>query len=667
MADAREDASPRRVVAIVCSGLTFDGLTDSRCPTLRRLAQGGAVALMSMPVTASPDETSAVLSLACGIPCKAEDEDAEAYLADQRVEGDPARMVLLRRTGEAPPPGTCAVVHLGIAGLQRRKLAEQLLGAQMPPDRHVGAKIAQEAGPDGRLSALLAVDEQGVAPCAENAPLGYVVHVGGHRRLLERCLRDAEEHSARIWVIGTPSKTCRNEFAARPTLTLMAGPDVPRGLLTSSTTRTLGLIAFSDVKPTLLHWFGIEPNAPAETIAIGKPVNSLDAVASLDRLASANVAAMIPVLGGCGAIVGLVVALSLGAIGPLRRYARSALYLLTACMALPVGFLCTGPVIAALPMTAAPWLYGLILAAITVVVGGLMQALSHFVPLRDVPLRRCLMVLAVTSLVIVGDGLCGQPLVKRSLLAACGMSGIRFYGVGNEYMGILVGTASGLLFLTGGGWRAAAALGAGLALFFGVGVFGANAGGVVTAVGLFAYASATIKGKRSGLWTLLWPAALGLGAAFFFAFIDAGFLGKSASHLGGTIRATRFEGLGLVVDIAVRKLLMNFGVLASWPALVAIIAFAAFAYAAVTRFGAGLAALQDTYPRWAQWGPAAAYGAAVAFLFNDTGTVAALFVFGVFAVAGLYLRLASGVGDALAEPHHEPSGRINDAMHNGVS
>jgi hypothetical protein len=336
-------------------------------------------------------------------------------------------------------------------------------------------------------------------------------------------------------------------------------------------------------------------------------------------------------------------------------------------MALPVGFLCTGPVIAALPMTATPWLHGLILAAVTVVVAGLIQVLSAVVPVRDIPLRRCLTVLAVTSLVIVGDGLCGQPLVKRSLLAACGMSGIRFYGVGNEFMGILVGTASGLLFLTGGGPRAAAGLGAGLALFFGMGILGANAGGVVTAVGLFGYASATMKGKRSGLWTLLWPTVLGVAAAFLLAFIDARFFGKSASHLGGTIRATRFEGLGLVVDIAVRKLLMNLQILASWPALVAIIAFAAFAYAAVTRFGAGLAALRDSYPCWAQWGPAAAYGAAVAFLFNDTGTVAALFVFGVFAMAGLYLRLASGVGDALAEPHHEPSGRINDAMHNGVS
>ena len=47
----------------------------------------------------------------------------------------------------------------------------------------------------------------------------------------------------------------------------------------------------------------------------------------------------------------------------------------------------------------------------------------------------------VTSVVIVVDAFFGSRLVGQAVLSAYMMSGIRFYGIGNEYMGILLGGA----------------------------------------------------------------------------------------------------------------------------------------------------------------------------------------------------------------------------------
>ena len=51
------------------------------------------------------------------------------------------------------------------------------------------------------------------------------------------------------------------------------------------------------------------------------------------------------------------------------------------------------------------------------------------------------LICALTALVIVGDGLTGTTLISNSALSEYALSGIRFYGIGNEYMGVLIGGA----------------------------------------------------------------------------------------------------------------------------------------------------------------------------------------------------------------------------------
>ena len=50
-------------------------------------------------------------------------------------------------------------------------------------------------------------------------------------------------------------------------------------------------------------------------------------------------------------------------------------------------------------------------------------------------------IFSLTALVLVGDGLTGTTLVSNSALSEYALSGIRFYGIGNEYMGVLIGGA----------------------------------------------------------------------------------------------------------------------------------------------------------------------------------------------------------------------------------
>src|SRR2546423_13920266 len=67
--------------------------------------------------------------------------------------------------------------------------------------------------------------------------------------------------------------------------------------------------------------------------------------------------------------------------------------------------------------------------------------------------KRCvrqtsLLYAAFTAAAIMADCLAGQPLMKLALFSFGQLKGIRFYGIGNEYMGTLVGVTLAVAFLT---------------------------------------------------------------------------------------------------------------------------------------------------------------------------------------------------------------------------
>lgn len=250
------------------------------------------------------------------------------------------------------------------------------------------------------------------------------------------------------------------------------------------------------------------------------------------------------------------------------------------------------------------------------------------------PLRR---VALVTILVIILDAFFGQPLVKFSLFSSYPLQGLRFYGIGNEYMGVLIGLALLWVFLA-----RLLPLGAGLvfvgtAFVLGYPRLGANAGGLVAAVTAFGCGWMVLRGRRVTWWAAALWAVGGLAAAFGFAALERALHGGETSHLGGALQAAGERGYGYLLEIVARKLLMNARILLHPALLATVVGLAAVALLARGRLRARVEAAFVQNPDWARALPAFGYGALAAFLFNDSGVVAAAFLAGALLLPGLYL------------------------------
>jgi len=627
-----------------------EALADPELPTLRALAESGAVGLVAVPVRASRDEESVALSLSCGQPVRAGALDRLVRLGNEQVEGTAAIDVLRRRTGCAVSATNDVAVHLGIAVLCRRTLCDKLLASRFSErnvSRVIGTARVTNDEKGYRIAALFASDSDGIAQLTPpwKMPI-VVVHAGYGAHQVEQALRWVlAEAQGSIWVIGMPRYEQGNGYAVPPALTVLSGPGTLRGVLYSATTRTTGLISFSDVSASLLKRVAGGHSTTGHAVSIVTSSEPIPQVRALHRVAVTNICGMVPVLLACGVAVVVAVILALAALAGAQHCAGPALGLLRAAMAIPLAFLMAGQCVERLPRPLAWWEYIALVAAVAALLAAVIPLCARFLPARASAERKATAFLVVTAVVIIGDGLLGQPLMRASLLAACGMSGIRFYGVGNEYMAILVGCLLGILFLLR--LRAAHALAFGVfaMLFFGLGTVGANGGGVVTACAGFGFAAIILKGRPVARmrYVLLLP-ILGIALAFLFAGADAQLFGQGSSHLGGALQAAKTIGLAELRDIAVRKFLMNIGILTSRPMLFALAVLAFLVSVGSKRVREEVDRLSGLYQGWVQWLPAAVYTAAVAFLFNDTGVVAALFIVGVWAIVGLFVILGTHFG-----------------------
>lgn len=631
------DSRTYRLTIILCSDLTADALDDPACPSLAWLAQSGAVGLVAIPVRAGRTEPSAVLSIASGRTTSASSTDADIYLRDERIERSTAWQVLLRRTNFPAPPDRACVVHLGIASLQRRGLADSFLGEALRSSlgaRLVAAPLHPGASVYERLAGLLAVTADGTAPCHGPGQRVTVYHVGQSREALERRIRDALSRGTDIWIIGTRASKDANSYLMRPVLTVLAGPGVLPGTFRSATTRWDGLVALEDIKPTVMSWMGArDPLRPALTVTtIGDPIC---VVRGLDAVAETNLHALIPVLLGYGALAAGALLLALVSLHrpKLRLSAAGGLHLI---MGLPMAFLVCGPLPDLLGCSLPPWVYALAVLVVSAAFAALLTKARGPVDVHSVIAR----FLFVTILMVVVDAVSGQRCLRTSLLATCGMGGIRFYGVGNEYMGILIGAALGLVFLQNLRPPLVLATGLALAMFFGLGRLGANAGGIVTAVTALGVATLVAGQQRVRMLPAVVLMISGVVLAWLFAFLDTWLYGANASHLGRAILYASVEGSAFLGEIALRKALMNLGIILSWPAILAV-SLAITAVAWIARFRRTFVTdLAQRHPEWGRWALCSLMGAAAAFLFNDTGFVAAMFLLGPCIVGGLLLAVA---------------------------
>lgn len=415
------------------------------------------------------------------------------------------------------------------------------------------------------------------------------------------------------------------DLGAFLTPALAWGRGVAPGLLTSATTRGRGLAANIDVAPTVLAAFGIGP----PPFIYGQPLSgipTIDQVGTVDALYRRTLANHIrrPLLVKAYITLQIVVLLAALAGLALRlSMPRVIRPLLVALTAVPLAYL----LLALWPL--APPATSCLIAA------GLTAALTALALLagRGDPLAPFALVAAVTAAAVAGDALTGSRLMETSPLGHSLIAGARFYGIGNEYMGVLLGASliagAVLLDRLPAGRRGAAVKGGVLAAWTGIlfvlasPAIGANFGGTAAVAAAYAVIAARLASPRLRPHHLLAAAGFAVlvlaAAAAFDAVRDV----SVQSHLGRAAAAAERGDWRTVADMATRKVAMNIKLI-RWTrwSLLFLISLGIYAWWSL-RPPAPLARALARRAALAAGFTGVAAGSLAALVLNDSGIVAA--------------------------------------------
>jgi len=533
---------------------------------------------------------------------------------------------------------TDATPYLVVAeGRRPAEGGQPLLNAQL--ERH-GVPVClfeeEDRGPLPRRSpvVLMALGSDGVTPCPPSALTGdesLLVVIDASETPDPDLPTLSSAPRTLLLVVSPETSAAMDRVGDEVTPLLMAtgaGQDLSTGVgpthaLTSSTTRQPGLVANVDVAPTVLEFFGL----PIPQEMEGQPieVSGEPAPLELHRRHLEQRRIRLPIQ------LGQLAFITLGAIAAIA-----------ALVALATGRALSPQVSAALRFLA---LCGVALL-VPVLLGGLLPRLTYGVAVPFVVLSAIglavlarsarwggstgpLVFLGAAGLsVLVVDAAFGWPGARLPLLGGTMFDGVRFYGLPNAFIAMLLASSvfvasrldplRGALFLGTAG------------LFAGFPSLGANVG---ASIALF---------LAAGLWWVLRTRGrVGLREAAFV--IGAVALGLGvvllANRVGMPTHATRFveteTSVGGVLRVFLDRMQSSLRMLADVPAgAIPVLGLPVVLWLLITRPGSIGRRLEAAGEPWRHALIVLTIAGIVAFLVEDTGVAAAGPVF-LYAMAGL--------------------------------
>ncbi|AEG58778.1 hypothetical protein [Desulforamulus ruminis] len=431
-------------------------------------------------------------------------------------------------------------------------------------------------------------------------------------------------------MVLTPTPSEANK-AQGNTLTplIFAGPGIEKGLLTSGTTHRPGIVTNTDVAATVLHSLGL---AVSEEM-IGQPMKGISAETGsyLQYLSQAqeklvqNTLRRVPVLSTVASYILGVLALSL-VMFILRLFnhdysrilKKILLYNYLAILTLPLGLLAMAGLGA---LTVAQSFMALIL--ITFVLTVLLHRLARNKSLSHAMVAVCAAFIAL----LFTDLFLGANLILNSPLGYDPQYGARFYGIGNELMGAVIGAATlgAAAFMNikqfKGRLVLVAAMMLGVLFVMVYPGLGSKGGASISVTAAFVTLLWLSLGLPTGKKQLFMVAASVLAVMLFISLAD--FLGGSRTHIGRAVQEIQTGGLSSMLDIIIRKLEMDFRLMrySYWSGmLVASIFLMLLMFKFQFDF---LEHIRKRTPDILNGCYAALFGAAVALFTNDAGIIAA--------------------------------------------
>jgi hypothetical protein len=709
------ETQDKQVVMIVVNRMTVNDLrlNDADYPNLSRWIREGGIGMMNINTAGGNKDYNAYMTLGAGSKAVGSTFAGMAFNTDEAVEeaglpaGETGGRIYERNTGRKAVDGQ--VVNIAVAGMpdnREQANASFVAGNLGQILKEAGMKTAVIGNADipgkpaHRLGALIAMDRSGrvdMGDVSRNllasdplAPFGVrtdydkllgalqkvrsadfiVIETGDLDRLeayrdqmlpsvyeqqraaalsrLDRFLGELSSYFSAntcfILVSPLPDEQTYGR-GERLAPVLVKGPGIPRGsLLTSDSTRRVGLVLNTDVSATVLGLFDLSGTGLEGQAAEGElmPERMGYLFGERDRIVNTYVqrpGVLYPYVSY--QVIVLILSLILLFLRAKTFFPWMRPLLLGNCIA-PLALL-------VLPLFGASSLAEtrLILVSLTVAL-----ALA-FLSIRSDLLLMFVCLGGAVNLLLVGQLIINSWLLKHSFLSYDPIMGARFYGIGNEYMGVFVGTAillaasavqrfpqqRRLLLYLGTGWFVF------LIFLLASPRYGANAGGTITAVIAFGITLYQLYGGQLKRRLPILAACLFLSALIGVIGLNlAGNSEAKASHIGHASRLLLSGHFSEIWEIITRKLGTNWRLVKFSPwsrvFVVSIIGMMLF-------FFHPLRYMQHFFAKYADLSRGFIgmfAGVVTALLFNDSGVLAAA-TFIIYMIVPFLLLMMVQPGD----------------------
>jgi len=494
--------------------------------------------------------------------------------------------------------------------------------------------VVLETGDTSRLNTMEAIGSKKAVHLQRQKVLANVDTFVGS--LLQRL--NLERDLVMVVVPGPSDKAMAEARYLTPFV--MAGQGVIPGMAWSGTTKREGLVANTDITASVLAHFGMPPvikGKPGETAIMlgGQAITSkstadpLAAISKIEADAVFSFNARYPLVKGY--INSALVMVALAAAGLLLKE-QTVKYI--------------SPVL--LGLTAVPgvmlWVKYFPRSSIVMLILEVfaVTALITWAALRlgrRNPLRPYLVTTGFTALLVVTDILAGAPLAKTSPFSYDVMIGARFYGIGNEYMGVVIGCVivfTGLILDMVKNARIIkpALLPMFLAVVYIIAApnLGTNVGGTIAALAGFGAAVMLIFGGSLNKTSVLAICGCIVVVLAGFMIYDMTRAVEAQSHIGRTVALIRENGFSEIANIISRKLEVNTRLILSttwsWFYFLSLLVILVFNRVLPRQ----TAHFRQRNPWFSTMLSGVIIGSVFALIFNDSGIVAAATMI-IFAVA----------------------------------
>lgn len=442
--------------------------------------------------------------------------------------------------------------------------------------------------------------------------------------LITRILHDIDPDSSNVGVISPVPPQNEIQRGNKLSWILVAGPEIGTGWVTSLQTRRQGIVTLDSIAPTMAHLRGIKVQKPVldftvEDLEWSHLLKLNQKIFTIDRLRPYFIKGFI-------FLQLLVILMGMGKL--LLGYRLPVIidflheYLLMILFFLPLNFL-----LISIFLHRNTNIYILLLLFLLFVE---LVLLNLFIKSG---LKRVVFVSMITLLILMGDLFAKQSLLSDSLLGYSSIIGARFYGLGNEYMGIFVGgslvTGTGLLeIFQQKEYFPVIKKCIFVSLFFcifvlGAPFWGANFGGILTMSTAVIFTIYNLY--QQDLYRVTLFRGIILIAIIFLGVMALNFkpLSGSRTHIGQVIKMLKKGAWSQVINIGYRKLAMNLKLLrwTIWTKILLsfmlyLIFLFIYPYGKIKQF-------ISTYPFLTGGIYGSIWASIVAILVNDSGVVAA--------------------------------------------